>query len=232
MARSTRTEGAATTRAPAAPTAAGAAPIPAAAASTTAGEKKPRSGAPGSVADPTPVEKRTVSCLMNAQYHATREAYLDTVHRWFMFLVIILGATALMDALPKLVHWLFGVDLEVALVKELCTAGAATLAALDLTFDLSNRARAHAMMKRRYFELLSELRAAKKSPDEVGVCLDLYSAEEEPPYRVLLLSCWNSAQRTVFGRSAKQYQISRWGLFWKNCFRRPAVTYPVIEPKS
>jgi len=29
---------------------------------------------------------------MNARYHATREAFLDNVHRWFMFTVIALGA--------------------------------------------------------------------------------------------------------------------------------------------
>jgi len=182
----------------------------------------------GPMAIATPLEKRTISCLMNAHYHAGREAFLDTVHRWFMFFVIALGAAALMDALPNLAAY-FGYAIPADAFKELCAAGAAILAGLDLTFDLSNRARGHAMMKRRYFELLAELRAGRKTADEVGVCLDQYSAEEEPPYKVLLLACWNSSQRTVFGDKAKQFDISLWGQFWKNMARRPTVTYPVVD---
>ena len=49
----------------------------------------------------TPEEAVTISCLTNAQYHASREAFLDTVHRWFMFTVIALGATALLDVIPE-----------------------------------------------------------------------------------------------------------------------------------
>jgi hypothetical protein len=86
------------------------------------------------------IEACTVSCLTNAQYHACREAYLDTIHRWFMFLVIAFGGAAITDILPQLT----GTDAK--LTTDLLVAGGAVLAALDLTFDLSNRARAHAMM--------------------------------------------------------------------------------------
>ncbi len=51
----------------------------------------------GPVAAATPIEAATISCLTNAHYHSGREAFLDTTHRWFMFLVIALGAAALTD---------------------------------------------------------------------------------------------------------------------------------------
>ncbi len=102
---------------------------------------------PGPVAAATPVEAATISCLTNAHYHSGREAFLDTTHRWFMFLVIALGAAALTDALPRLLYSALGVSIDGAAIKEICAASAAIIAALDLTFDLSNRARAHSMMK-------------------------------------------------------------------------------------
>jgi hypothetical protein len=138
---------------------------------------------------------------------------------------------ALTDALPKVVA-LSGHSIEASLVKELCAAGAAVLAALDLTFDLSNRARGHTMMKRRYFELLADLRENKKTPDEVGVCLERFSADEEPPYRVLQLTCWNNAQRTVYGRAAQRFEIPMFDGLFKNWWRRPGATYPVTGPSA
>jgi hypothetical protein len=178
----------------------------------------------------TPEEAVTISCLTNAQYHASREAFLDTVHRWFMFTVIALGAAALLDVIPKILNEMFGLSVGMTSIKELCAAGAAIIAALDLTFDLSNRARAHAMMKRRYFELLADMRERKKTPDDVRACIERYSADEEPPYRVLYLACWNAAQKSVFGDKAKRFDISWPGLFFKNILRRPTVSYPMISP--
>ena len=183
---------------------------------------------PVAAAEVTPEQARTVSCLTNAHYHSAREAFLDTLHRWFMFFVIALGAAALTDVLPKILNWLLGIVVDVALVKEACSAGAAILAALDLTFDLSNRARAHAMMKRRYFELLAALRQGKKTAEEVHVCLDEFSADEEPPYRVLYLTCWNLAQMTVFGHRAKRFEIGFWDRLFKNWWRRPAAKYRAV----
>jgi hypothetical protein len=82
------------------------------------------------------------SYLMNARYHATREAFLDNVHRWFMFAVIMLGAGALIDIFPHPAAPQGSVG-----PKELFAASTAVIAALDLTFDLSNRARTHSLMK-------------------------------------------------------------------------------------
>jgi hypothetical protein len=175
------------------------------------------------------IEQITVSCLANAQYHACREAFLDSIHRWFMFLVIALGAAALMDALPHFINWLSGLAIEPAAVKEMCAAGAAILAALDLTFDLSNRARNHAMMKRRYFELLADLRDGPKTPEHVKVCVERYSADEEPQFRVLFLICWNAAQETVYGPKRLRYNIGLFSNLFKNCWRRPAADFRVVD---
>jgi hypothetical protein len=176
----------------------------------------------------TPIDRATISCLTNAHYHSCREAFLDTVHRWFMFLVIALGAAALTDAVSKLLQAASGLTVDTVLVKELCAASAAIFAALDLTFDLSNRARTHAMMKRRYFELLADLRENHKTPETVSVCVERFSADEEPVYRVLYMASWNAAQKSVYGEKAMRFEITPFGNMFKNWWRRPAADYPVV----
>jgi len=74
------------------------------------------------------IERARVSCEMNARYHACREAHLDSLHRWLMFGVIATGAAAIFNILPA---WL----------RDVFAGAAALFGALDLTFDLSNRAR-------------------------------------------------------------------------------------------
>lgn len=198
---------------------------PGAASSTASGPSAGHETLPhassGSEAAKTGLDAARISCLTNAQYHSGREAFLDNVHRWFMFTVIVLGTGALIDLFPK--------DLALgsvsAGVKELFAASAAVIAALDLTFDLSNRARSHAMQKRRYYELLGQLNAGEKTPEEVRVCIDQYSADEEPAYRVMIFSCWNAAQLTVYGDNAMAFDIPVIAGLFKNWFRRPSAHY-------
>jgi hypothetical protein len=165
---------------------------------------------------------------MNAHYHAGREGFLDTVHRWFMFGVIAFGAAALADLVPPSAAAVDGQHGHFWL-KAAFAAGSALLGALDLTFDLSNRARSHSMMRRRYFSLLADLKAGRKMPEEVEVCLEEYSADEEPPYRILLFTCWNAAQATVYGKTADRYQVGLVGRLCKNFLRLHSVTYPVVR---
>ena len=160
------------------------------------------------------------SCLMNARYHATREAFLDNVHRWFMFAVIVLGAGALIDIFPK------GIEPHGSVgIKEAFAAGAAIIAALDLTFDLSNRARTHSLMKRRYFELIADLIAGDKTEAQVEACIERFNADEEPAYHALIATSYNAAQEAVYGKDAYSYTIPRLHLACKNFWRFGGRTY-------
>jgi hypothetical protein len=188
------------------------------------------SGSTGGVSGPAPsqeeIEGCTVSCLTNAQYHASREAFLDTIHRWVMFFVIALSGAALTDILPKMT----GIDSK--LTTDVLVATGAILAALDLTFDLSNRARIHSMMKRRYFELLADLRDHHKSPEHVKVCIERFSADEEPQFRVLFLACWNTAQETVYGNKRQRYKIGYFSNLFKNWWRRPSADIQWVDSQA
>jgi hypothetical protein len=142
-------------------------------------------------------------CLMNARYHSTREAFLDTVHRWLMFGIIIFGASSVID------FW----------AKTTSGALAAIFGALDIVFDLSNRARAHALMKRRYFELLADVTEGHKDVTGGYACMHRISADEEPAYHALISASWNAAQEMVYGSNAEKYEIGWFKTVCKNLLR-------------
>lgn len=154
--------------------------------------------------------------LMNARYHSSREAFLDTVHRVLMFLIIVLGAAAVSDLLNA--PW----------VKGAFAACASVLAAFDLTADLSNRARTHALMKRRYFELLADLTAGR-SPAEVEAQMHRCSADEEPAFHALLAVSWNAAQEMVYGNAADRYEVPRLDNLLKNIRRYGQKKYRHLQ---
>jgi hypothetical protein len=145
-------------------------------------------------------------CLMNARYHSSREAFLDSVHRWLMFGIIVFGASSVIDFLRP---W----------TKVASGAFAAIFGALDLVFDLSNRARAHALMKRRYFELLADVIDGHKNVTEGYACMHRFSADEEPAYYALISASWNAAQEMVYGSKAEKYKIGWFKTWFKNFLR-------------
>lgn len=157
-----------------------------------------------------------VVCLMNARYHSAREGFLDTVHRWLMFGVVLSGAGAV---IPIYAEWT-----QASFILPLL---AATFGTLDLVFDLSNRARSHSLMKRRYFELLADLEEDRKSLTEVDGCLNRYSAEEEPPFQIVLLLSWNAAEETVRGEEAEVYVMPLHRIVSQHLIRYQGTLYPI-----
>lgn len=152
---------------------------------------------------------------MNARYRASREAFLDSVHRWFMFGVVLTGAGSISALFAEYVN-----------VQLVFGAIAALLGAADLAFDLSNRARTHALMKRRYFELLADMRDGQKSPSEADACTHRYSADEEPAFHALLMDSWNAAQEMIYGEQARLVKIPRSHRWLQNVRRYKGRLYP------
>jgi hypothetical protein len=206
MASSERTEAASATTTPAA-TAASAAYADKGLAGNTA------SGAT------SPLDGFRVDCLMNARYHSAREAFLDGVHRWLMLGIILFGSAAVLN--------LFGYELPA--IRAAFATLPVVFGTLDLTFDLSNRARIHALMKRRYFELLADVTEGKKTIEQADAAMHRCSADEEPAYHALVATAWNAAQEMVYGKRANHYELSwraRWG---KQFFRFEGTEFQMRE---
>lgn len=160
-------------------------------------------------------------CLMNMQYHAARESHLDRVHRWLMFGVIVLGASAIIDIDPDRPY------------LRACFAAAVTIfGALDLTFDLSNRARSHAMMRRCYGDILS---AAERDPDALKHAdsrLSDLAGEEEPAFQALLTMCHNLAETQVYGDNEEHLRVPAWHRAIRNIYPFPGHCYDLANPKE
>lgn len=176
---------------------------------------------PGPTATPPNLDTLRVSCLLNAQYHASREAFLDFVHRWFMFAIILLGAGAVTEMLGDR-EW----------IRNVIGITIAALGALDLTFDLSNRARTHSLMKRKYFELLADVQDALKSKSVAEACLNRFSADEEPAYHALVKLSWNAAQEMVYGERGEAYKVPAVHRFLKNICRFASSNYSLKDPPA
>ena len=173
MASSERAEADAASVATAAPAAAP--PIASASAPTPAGREGvwPRREADAPSGATTALDGFRVDCLMNARYHSAREAFLDSVHRWLMLGIIIFGSAVMLDLFGYFAPDKFG-----GFIKSLFAALPVIFGTLDLTFDLSNRARAHGNMKRRYCEWLADVAEHTKTVEQADAVMHRCSADE------------------------------------------------------
>jgi len=166
-----------------------------------------RAGSPNGQAPAPTLNQIRYPCLTNMDYHAAREGWLDQIHRWLMFVVIIAGASALVDAWP-------GMKVAGPII-------AALAGALDLTFDLSNRARNHAMIRRRYADILAR---ATREPDRLAALqclLDEIGGDEEPAFSAQLALSDTRAQNQTYGKIVHSCRPSLPYRLFANLFRFP-----------
>ncbi|HEX8126371.1 MAG TPA: hypothetical protein VF548_12385 [Allosphingosinicella sp.] len=138
---------------------------------------------------PSLADQARTEAFANGRYHADREAHLDLVHRWIIFAVIVLGASALVEQFPP---W----------VKAATAASTAALGAFDLLFMLVERARAHAVARERYFEIAADLCLPNSSVEKAQQAMLMLAGKEEPPYLAAHALAENWAKEAVLGAHA------------------------------
>lgn len=113
----------------------------------------------------------------SARYHARRRAFFDLWHKIIMFLVILSGSAAFSGV--------FGAPQWIGLFV-------AGLGALDLVIGFSHKSRDHAVLHRRFVELISELQVSDESALPRLTQKRLSIEQDEPPiYKALSLACHN-----------------------------------------
>lgn len=158
-----------------------------------------------------------ISALMNGRYHADREAFLDGWHRWFMFAVILLGASALVETLPPS-------------VRILASVLTAALGAIDLVFSLSVRARAHSYLREAYFEIAASLKAGSMNSTKAEAQMLRLAAKEEPIYCALHAHAENWATRAVIGFDKPlSCRVPFWKSFLRNVCRFSGSNFSTIS---
>jgi hypothetical protein len=121
--------------------------------------------------------------LRNAIYHTARGRYVDAVNRFFNFLVIALGATAV----GKIAKLFYIGDYWIEL-------GIVLIATIQLVFDFGGRASTHIFLQKRYYDLLAEMEVARTEARKRWSAKLLTIAGDEPiPMRALDALAYNAA---------------------------------------
>lgn len=126
--------------------------------------------------------------LRNALYHTSRRLTFDRWNRWFNFLVIVLGATAVTDWLKT-----FGIEMS----QSIFGVAVAAVGAASLVFDFGGKARDHQALQRDYYHLLAEIEEnIDPSPRDLALWYSkmVRIAGDEPPMlRALDAKAYNDA---------------------------------------
>ena len=125
--------------------------------------------------------------LRNALYHTARRMHFERLNRTFNFVVVVLGASAMSDALQRLL------GIETVWIG----AAVAVIGAMQLVFDFGRMARDHQQLQRDYYNLLADIEHA--ASDDPKLCAEWHArmiritADEPPILRALDAKAYNDA---------------------------------------
>ena len=147
------------------------------------------------------------------RYHQRRRGWYDRLHKTFMLVIIVCGSA---------------INLFAGAAEYLGMA-AAVLAAVDLVFGLSHRARDHEMLFRRFCDLAAKIRVAD-APDRKNY--NLWRKErvdiekDEPPiYAALEADCDNETRR-AWGVENRLVNMDWWSRLTMHLLRQEKKFWP------
>jgi hypothetical protein len=129
-------------------------------------------------------ESEAMRCERGIWYHDDRERFFDRLHRFLMFAVIATGAGAGAD-LVKAVGWFDS--------KYLAIAGG-LIGAADIAWNISGKARLHAMLKRDAVNILERI-VGGADLQEVRAAIARSHADEPPMMHAINFMAYNAVQR-------------------------------------
>jgi hypothetical protein len=136
-------------------------------------------------------EEFVIDCLRNARYHEDRERFFARIHRTAMFVVVASGTATF--------AWLKAAPIF---------AGVITLAGLlDLVFDISGKARLHASLRRRVYDLLAQAEDSTRSVESLREQAVRIYADEPPCMHAANLIAFNGAMDAFHRPHAFKYKI-------------------------
>lgn len=126
------------------------------------------------------------NALRNALYHTGRRRALERANRFFTFLVIVLGASAVSDVLGSVPFGRVGAGLAIAIVGS-----------LQLVLDFAGRASTHAVLQKQFYSVLADMQETIDPGPEALVrfeaALIRIYADEPPVLRALDAKAYNDA---------------------------------------
>jgi len=124
--------------------------------------------------------------LRNALYHTARRRWHESVSRFFNFIMIVLGATAISGFL-----------LPFGFTSAMGGALIAAIGAYQLAYDPAGRGREHQILQRDYYRLLADIEAVPEVADDQmarwrGEMIRI-TGDESPTLRVIDAKAYNDA---------------------------------------
>ena len=146
------------------------------------------------------------------RYHQRRRGFYDSFHKAVMFLIVVLGSAAFAEVIVEAPY---------------LAAAAAVLAAIHLVWGLSNRARDHEILFRRFSDLAIKIRSEEATSESYASWKkERISIEtDEPPiFKALEADCDNEV-RHAWGRDKKLVHVGLWSRLTMNWRRHAKNTY-------
>lgn len=129
-------------------------------------------------------DKERMRCERGVWYHDDRERFFARLHRFLMFCVIVLGASAGAE-LSQALGWFDAKYLGIV---------AALIGAADISWDIAGKARLHAMLKREAVNILERIEAGEELK-EIRIAIARSQADEPPVMHAVNCMAYNAVQR-------------------------------------
>lgn len=129
-----------------------------------------------------------------------------------MFVLIIIGSAAFSGLVDSHIKPYFG----------LITAA---LAAVDLVFGLSVKARDHGFLREKYFEISAQIEEGRLNANEARAQMMRLSSKEEPPYYASLAVAENWAHLILYQTERTDVELSNFDRLTRNLFRHSNANF-------
>jgi hypothetical protein len=160
--------------------------------------------ATGAEAALTPREDFVIECLRNARYHEDRERFFARIHRIAMFVTVASGTAtfAWLKTAPWTAPWFLSLI---------------TLAGLlDLVFDVSGKARLHASLRRRIYDILAQTEDSDRKLENLREQAVKVYADEPPSMHAANMIAFNGAMESMHRPHRYLYKIEWYHRFFRN----------------
>jgi hypothetical protein len=145
-------------------------------------------------------ESFLIECLRNSRYHEDRERYFARWHKIAMFVVVISGTATFANwaSLP----WIGGVVTVAGL--------------LDLVFDVSGKARLHASLRRRIYDIMAQMEDSSRPLETLREQAVRVYADEPPAMHAANYVAFNGAMEFLNRPREFQYKLKWYHRAFRN----------------
>jgi hypothetical protein len=155
-------------------------------------------------------------CTRNAAYHEDMEAFYARMHRFFMFIVVVVGTASIGASLAK--------ENEYA---TLGTALAVLAGLIDLLWDVDGMARLHSTLRRRCFDLLARLEA-NENLDGIRAEFVRVIADEPPAMHAVNALAFNAAVDALGRPKDQKYKLLPYQMLFRHWIRFQPNDFPTL----